>query len=182
MERDDSRSDQLAVPGNMPHGVRDTDRDVGACLRASMGGLGKDVRVGPLDCGCCCCSTDYGIAVLHTVGPNLPQGGNLVTNGSRMSQNYITSLDRITALQLLPMAATIVAAGAGARIAEILPNPSDALGTILVSYILWGVATPFAMLLLVIYYQRLAVHKLPPRETIVSCFLPLGPLGFGGFG
>ncbi|RMJ22742.1 transporter [Aspergillus sp. HF37] len=99
-----------------------------------------------------------------------------------MSQNYITSLDRITALQLLPMAATIVAAGAGARVAEILPDPSDALGTILVSYVLWGAATPLAMLLLVIYYQRLAVHKLPSRETIVSCFLPLGPLGFGGFG
>lgn len=99
-----------------------------------------------------------------------------------MSQNYITSLDRITALQLLPMAATIVAAGAGARVAEILPDQSDALGTILVSYVLWGASTPLAMLLLVIYYQRLAVHKLPSRETIVSCFLPLGPLGFGGFG
>ena len=99
-----------------------------------------------------------------------------------MSHNHITSLDRITALQLLPMAATIVAAGAGARVAEILPNDSDALGTILVSYVLWGVGTPLAMLLLVIYYQRLAVHKLPSRETIVSCFLPLGPLGFGGFG
>lgn len=42
--------------------------------------------------------------------------------------------------------------------------------------------TPLAMMVLVIYYQRLAVHKLPPRETVVSCFLPLGPLGFGGFG
>lgn len=80
------------------------------------------------------------------------------------------------------MAATIVAAGAGARIAEVLPDDSYALGTILVSYILWGVGTPLAMLILVIYYQRLAVHKLPSRETIVSCFLPLGPLGFGGFG
>lgn len=99
-----------------------------------------------------------------------------------MSQNHITSLDRITALQLLPMAATIVAAGAGARITEILPNQSHALGTIIVSYVLWGLGTPFAMLLLVIYYQRLAVHKLPSRETIVSCCLPLGPLGFGGFG
>lgn len=41
--------------------------------------------------------------------------------------------------------------------------------------------TPLAMTVLVIYYQRLAVHKLPPREMIVSCFLPLGPLGFGGY-
>lgn len=31
------------------------------------------------------------------------------------------------------------------------------------------------------YYQRLALHKLPPREIIVSSFLPLGPLGMGGY-
>jgi C4-dicarboxylate transporter/malic acid transport protein. len=82
----------------------------------------------------------------------------------------------------LPIAATIVAAGAGAEVANILPNKQHALGTLLVSFILWGMGTPLAIAVLVIYYQRLAVHKLPPRETIVSCFLPLGPLGFGGFG
>ncbi|CAG8267591.1 unnamed protein product [Penicillium salamii] len=100
----------------------------------------------------------------------------------RISQNHITSLDRITALQLLPIAATIVAAGAGAEVAGILPNQQRALGTLLVSFVLWGMGTPLAIMVLVIYYQRLAVHKLPPREMIVSCFLPLGPLGFGGFG
>ncbi len=36
------------------------------------------------------------------------------------------------------------------------------------------------MAVLVIYFQRL-VHKLPPREVIVSVFLSLGPLGQGGF-
>ncbi|EAW09989.1 TDT family transporter [Aspergillus clavatus NRRL 1] len=101
---------------------------------------------------------------------------------SRISQTYITSLERITALQLLPIAATIVAAGTGAEVAEILPDPQRALATVLVSYVLWGMGAPLAMTILVIYYQRLAVHKLPSRETIVSCFLPLGPLGFGGFG
>lgn len=100
----------------------------------------------------------------------------------RISQRYITSLDRITAVQLLPIAATIVAAGTGAEVAIILPDKQHALGTLLVSFILWGMGTPLAIAVLVIYYQRLAVHKLPPRELIVSCFLPLGPLGFGGFG
>ena len=37
------------------------------------------------------------------------------------------------------------------------------------------------MAVLVIYFQRLTVYKLPPREVIVSVFLPLGPLGQGGF-
>ncbi|KAJ5692770.1 Tetratricopeptide-like helical [Penicillium macrosclerotiorum] len=99
-----------------------------------------------------------------------------------ISQRYITSLDRITALQLLPIAATIVAAGTGAEVAHILQNKQHAMGTLLVSFVLWGMGTPLAIFVLVIYYQRLAVHKLPPREAIVSCFLPLGPLGFGGFG
>ncbi|KAB8077286.1 voltage-dependent anion channel [Aspergillus leporis] len=98
-----------------------------------------------------------------------------------ISQHYVTSLEWITGLQLLPIAATIVASGVGAEVAEILPNPQHAMGTVIVSYVLWGMSTPMAMTILVIYYQRLAVHKLPSRETIVSCFLPLGPLGFGGF-
>ena len=100
-----------------------------------------------------------------------------------MSQSHQQSLDRITAAQLLPIAATIVASGAGAEVAEILleRNPEQALGTLLTAYVQWGMATPFAMTVLVMYYQRLALHKLPPREVVVSSFLPLGPLGMGGY-
>jgi len=104
-----------------------------------------------------------------------------------ISQTYLQSLDRITAVQLLPIAATIVASGAGAKVAHALihytspARPDAALGTLLTSYVMWGMSTPFALVILVIYYQRLAVHKLPPREIIVSSFLPLGPLGMGGY-
>lgn len=62
-----------------------------------------------------------------------------------------------------------------------LPNPQHALGTVVTCYVLWGMGVPLAMTVLVLYYHRLAVHKLPPREIIVSSFLPLGPLGFGGY-
>jgi tellurite resistance protein TehA-like permease len=98
-----------------------------------------------------------------------------------MSESYQRSLDSITAAQLLPIAATIVAAGAGSEVASVMPNPQLAIGVIIASYVLWGMATPMAFTVLVIYYQRLALHKMPPREVIVSAFLPLGPLGFGGF-
>ena len=98
-----------------------------------------------------------------------------------ISQKHQQTLDRITAAQLLPIAATIVASGTGSEIAEILPNPQHALGTLIASYVMWGIATPLAMTVLVMYYQRLAIHKLPPREIIVSSFLPLGPLGMGGY-
>ncbi|KAF2162379.1 hypothetical protein M409DRAFT_69255 [Zasmidium cellare ATCC 36951] len=100
-----------------------------------------------------------------------------------MSASHQRSLDTITAAQLLPIAATIVAAGTGAETASILPQhtPQLALGTLIASYAMWGMGVPYALSVLVIYYQRLALHKLPPREVIVSCFLPLGPLGFGGY-
>ncbi|OCL13951.1 hypothetical protein AOQ84DRAFT_351743 [Glonium stellatum] len=90
-------------------------------------------------------------------------------------------LHRITAAQLLPIAATIVAAGTGAEVAGVLQNSDHALGTLIASYVMWGMATPLAMTVLVMYYQRLALHKLPPREVVVSSFLPLGPLGMGGY-
>lgn len=98
-----------------------------------------------------------------------------------ISSENPTQLSEITAAQLLPIAATIVAAGTGAEVAQVLPSPQHALGTVLTSYVMWGMGTPLAMTVLVMYYQRLAVHKLPSREILVSCFLPLGPLGFGGY-
>lgn len=101
-----------------------------------------------------------------------------------ISESHQNQLDSITAAQLLPIAATIVAAGAGAEVAELLArigHLDSALGTLVTSYVMWGMATPFAMAVLVMYYQRLALHKLPPREIIVSSFLPLGPLGMGGY-
>ena len=66
-------------------------------------------------------------------------------------------------------------------VAKVLPNPQNALGTLITSYVMWGLSVPFAITVLVMYYQRLALHKLPPREIVVSCFLPLGPLGMGGY-
>lgn len=61
------------------------------------------------------------------------------------------------------------------------PNPQHALWTVIVSYVLWGTGVPLAMLTLGIYFHRLTMHKLPPKEVIVSVFLPLGPLGQGGY-
>ena len=75
----------------------------------------------------------------------------------------------------------VVAAASGGIVAEVLPNRQRALWTITMSYILWGTGVPLAMATLVIYFERLTLYKLPPQEVIVSCFLPLGSLGQGGF-
>ena len=88
----------------------------------------------------------------------------------------------MTAAWLLPIVSCVVAAASGAIVSDILPNPQIALWTIITSYILWGIGVPLAMMVICIYLQRLMFHKLPPKATLVSVFLPLGPLGQGGFG
>lgn len=99
-----------------------------------------------------------------------------------MSHGDSITLDRITATQILPIAATIIASGTGAAVTDVLPNDQHALGTLLTCYVMWGMSVPLALIIMTMYYQRLALHKLPSREVIVSCFLPLGPLGYGGYG
>lgn len=99
---------------------------------------------------------------------------------SRMTKHQ-TQHQTMTAVWLLPIVACIVAAASGAAVASILPNPSHALVTIIMSYILWGMGMPLALIVMSIYFHRLTIHKLPPQEVIVSVFLPLGPLGQGGY-
>lgn len=56
-----------------------------------------------------------------------------------------------------------------------------ALTILVTSYVMNGVGLLIACGLMVIYFQRLAVHHMPPKEVITSTFLPLGPCGQGGF-
>lgn len=88
----------------------------------------------------------------------------------------------MTAAWLLPVVSTIIAAASGGIVASVLEHEQHALWTIIISYILWGTGVPLAMMVLVMYFHRLTIHKIPPREVIVSVFLPLGPLGQGSFG
>jgi tellurite resistance protein TehA-like permease len=90
-------------------------------------------------------------------------------------------LSSFTALDLFSVIAAVVASAVGATVAGVLPNPQYALGTVVASYVLWGIGIPTAMIIMVIYFHRLAIHKLPPREVIVSVFLPLGPPSLGGY-
>ncbi|EEY18822.1 sulfite transporter Ssu1 [Verticillium alfalfae VaMs.102] len=90
-------------------------------------------------------------------------------------------LETMTAAWLLPIVPTIVAAATGSIVASVLPS-HHAIITIITSYILWGCGVPLALFTIVIYFERLTMCKLPPREVIVSVFLPLGPLGQGAFG
>jgi tellurite resistance protein TehA-like permease len=91
-------------------------------------------------------------------------------------------LQTVTAAMLLTVVPAVVAAGTGSLIADILPNTGHAFATLAVSYVLWGIGVLFTGCILALYFQRLTLHSLPAKEVIVSVFLPLGPMGQGGFG
>lgn len=99
-----------------------------------------------------------------------------------VTSRHKPNLQSITAAILLPIVPTIVAAASGGIIAEILPNHGHAITTLVVSYILWGIGECFSACVLALYFLRLTIYSLPAKEVIVSVFLPIGPLGQGGFG
>ncbi|KAJ9485081.1 hypothetical protein VN97_g8275 [Penicillium thymicola] len=99
-----------------------------------------------------------------------------------MTRKADSNLQAMGAVWLLPIVSCVVAAASGGIVADLLPDPQYALGTIIVSYVLWGIGVPLAIMVIVIYLMRLMVYKLPQKAVIVSTFLPLGPLGQGGFG
>ncbi|TGJ80264.1 hypothetical protein E0Z10_g8506 [Xylaria hypoxylon] len=98
----------------------------------------------------------------------------------QVKHHGITDLDKMTAGWLLPIVAPIVAAGTGSVVASGL-DPNRALITVLTSYTILGTGLPAALSVIVIYFMRVATKKLPSTEHMVSTFLPLGPLGQGGF-
>lgn len=92
-----------------------------------------------------------------------------------------SNVSNMTAAWLLPVVAPVVAAATGGIVADVLSDPQHALWTMLASYIMLGASLPLAFAFLTMYLRRLFDFKLPPREAIVSVFLPLGPFGQGGF-
>ncbi|KAE8326354.1 voltage-dependent anion channel [Aspergillus sergii] len=84
-----------------------------------------------------------------------------------MAHEGETQLSSMTAVWLLPIVSCVVADLPAGIVAGVLSNPQHALWTVIVSYALWGIGLPLAMMVMAV---------------IVSVFLPLGPLSQGGFG
>jgi C4-dicarboxylate transporter/malic acid transport protein len=91
------------------------------------------------------------------------------------------SIDRMTAVWLLPVVAAEVTAASGGLLA---PHLADAgsFRILMLSYALWAFSVPIAMSILTILALRLIVHKLPHRDMAASSFLALGPIGTGALG
>lgn len=74
-------------------------------------------------------------------------------------------------------------AASGATISGLLAttHPNYALTIWIAAYCMNGIGFLVAAMVLVLYFQRLALHHIPGKEVVVSTFLPLGPCGQGGY-
>jgi C4-dicarboxylate transporter/malic acid transport protein len=88
------------------------------------------------------------------------------------------SMERMTAVWLLPIVAAGVAAVSGALLVPHLSG-AEAFTVLMLCYALWAFSVPSAMSMLVILLLRLVLHKLPDREMAASGWLALGPIGTG---
>jgi len=91
------------------------------------------------------------------------------------------TLERMTAIWLLPIVAAEVSAASGALLAPLL-SPQIGLRILLTSYALWAFSVPLALSILTILLLRLILHKLPPNDMAATAWLALGPIGTGALG
>jgi len=91
------------------------------------------------------------------------------------------SIEKMTAVWLLPVVAAEVTAASGGLLAPHLAD-AEPLRIVMLSYALWAFSVPIALSILVILVLRLIVHKLPHREMAASGWLALGPIGTGALG
>jgi C4-dicarboxylate transporter/malic acid transport protein len=91
------------------------------------------------------------------------------------------SLEKLTAVWLLPIVACEVAAASAGLLAPHLAAP-EALLVLVLGYVLWAFSVPLALSILVLLFLRLALYKLPERDVGLSAWLAVGPIGTGALG
>ena len=95
-------------------------------------------------------------------------------------QNH--SIEKMTAVWLLPVVAAEVAAASAGLLVPHLADMENARLILMIGYALWAFSVPLAMSILVILVLRLALHKLPHRDMASTGWLALGPIGTGALG
>ena len=96
-----------------------------------------------------------------------------------MAERTPRQLSCVVSTQLMPLAGPVAAALSGSVVASILTDERHALWTIVVCYALWGLGMLGSVTILAIWYQRLILRGLPPREATPTMFLPVAPLCLG---
>ena len=98
-----------------------------------------------------------------------------------MFQMHNHQLDTMTAVWLLPVVPAVVAAASGGLVASTL-TIGQAKTTLVLAYVLWGMGMTLGVLIMALYFHRLAIHHIPASEIVVSSMLPIGVTGQGAYG
>ncbi|GAA5923497.1 uncharacterized protein JCM15063_003665 [Sporobolomyces koalae] len=94
------------------------------------------------------------------------------------------SAETFTAAWLLPLVPPSTVAATGTSLCKLLlleQRYPYAFVVLVTSYVILGVALCTACAIMTLYLQRLLLHKLPPKEVVVSALLPVGAVGQGGY-
>jgi C4-dicarboxylate transporter/malic acid transport protein len=92
------------------------------------------------------------------------------------------SIEKMTAVWLLPIVAAEVTAASAGVLVPYLADPHAALQMLFLGYALWAASVPLAMSIIVILMLRLILHRLPHKDMGPSSWLALGPIGTGALG
>ncbi|KAJ8103763.1 voltage-dependent anion channel [Lipomyces tetrasporus] len=87
----------------------------------------------------------------------------------------------LNAVILLPVVTLVVNSSTGSLIVEHLPD-SWKPHMIVMTTLVWGNGEILAYAFTCVYCWRLLTGNMPAREMMISCFLPIGPLGQGAYG
>ncbi|OCH95108.1 hypothetical protein OBBRIDRAFT_788572 [Obba rivulosa] len=89
----------------------------------------------------------------------------------------------MTAVWILPLVTFVVAPSTGGVLASPLLqlNPSHALLTLTLSTIMLAMGLALAFMMLSFYFLRLLLHGVPPGASVISTFIPIGPMGQSGY-
>lgn len=88
-------------------------------------------------------------------------------------------IERMTAVWLLPIVPSEVAAASGGLLIPHLVDPAVRLDVLITSYVLWALSVPLALSILTVLVLRMALHKLPEAGMAATSWLALGPIGTG---
>ncbi|EJF65271.1 hypothetical protein DICSQDRAFT_79277 [Dichomitus squalens LYAD-421 SS1] len=93
------------------------------------------------------------------------------------------ALESVTAVWLLPVVPLVVISSSGGVLAAPLVNysASNSLITLVISTALVIMGLTLAFMMLSLYFLRLAIYGVPRGGGVVSVYIPLGPLGQGGY-
>lgn len=89
----------------------------------------------------------------------------------------------MTTVWILPVVTLIVASSSGGTLAPALLeiSPYYALITLTMSTFMVSVGLALAMMFLTSYLLRLIIYGVPQGGSVISVFIPLGPMGQGGY-